>query len=634
MCGIAGIYRFDGQPVDGALLDAMIGRLSQRGPDDAGCFLAGPLGLAFRRLAILDRSPAGHQPMHSPDGALTLVFNGELYNFLELRAALADRGYPFRSATDTEVLLAAYATWDLACLPRLRGMWAFALWDARQQRLLCARDRFGIKPFYYHLTPTRFAFASELKALLADPTTPRQPNLPRLADYLVYGYLDHTPETCFAGLLQLPPGHYLLLEAGTPTPTLRRYWTLAPQPALALDAATAAAHIRTLLTASVQRQLQSDVPVGTCLSGGLDSSSIVVLVNQLLQRGAVARTVIGPQQATFSACYADARYDERRYIAAVVAATGVANYRTFPSGEGLLQDLADLIWHQEEPCGSTSVYAQWCVMRLARAHGVTVLLDGQGGDELFAGYHTYFGTYFASLLRRGRLIQLRRELAAYERRHGRSGLPLLRAALGSTLPPALRRALRSLVPRQPPAWLGAQLRDYSHVWPDPGSPFRDPFDRQLHEFLTAQNLPALLHYEDRSSMAFSIEARVPFLDEELVEFVFALPGEYLLRDGETKWVLRQALRGLLPEAVRTRQDKLGFATPGGDWLRGPLRPLVDEILASSTLAQRGFVAPEKLRARWERHKAGLIDDHLVLWRCLHLELWARRFLDQRPISAP
>ena len=634
MCGIAGILRFDGRAVDPQTLTAMITCLTHRGPDDAGCVLAGPLGLAFRRLAILDRSPAGHQPMRSPDGALTLVFNGELYNFLDLRAELAARGYPFRSSTDTEVLLAAYATWDLACLPRLRGMWAFALWDARQQRLLCARDRFGIKPFYFHLSPTRFAFASELKALLADPTTPRQPNLPRLADYLVYGYLDHTAETCFAGLAQLPPAHYLLLSPTTPTPTRRRYWQLTPQPPRPLPPAAASAHLQTLLTASLRRQLQSDVPVGPCLSGGLDSSSLVVLVNQLLQRGAVARTVTGPQQATFSACYADPRYDEQRFIAAVVAQTGVANYRTFPSGAGLLADLAELIWHQEEPCGSSSVYAQWCVMRLARAHGVTVLLDGQGGDELFAGYHTYFGTYFARLLRQGRLLQLRRELAAYERRHGRSGLPLLRAALGSALPPSLRRALRSLVPRQPPAWLGAQLREHHFGWPDPESPFRDPFDRQLHEFLVAQNLPALLHYEDRSSMAFSIEARVPFLDEELVEFAFALPGEYLLRDGETKWVLRQALRGLLPEAVRTRQDKLGFATPGGDWLRTSLAPLVEEILAAPTLAQRGFVAPEKLRERWERHKAGLIDDHIVLWRCLHLELWARRFLDQRPVSAP
>ena len=630
MCGIAGIYRFDGQPVDGALLDAMIGRLSQRGPDDAGCFLAGPLGLAFRRLAILDRSPAGHQPMRSPDGALTLVFNGELYNFLDLRAELAARGYPFRSSTDTEVLLAAYATWDLACLPRLRGMWAFALWDARQQRLLCARDRFGIKPFYYHLTPTRFAFASELKALLADPTTPRQPNLPRLADYLVYGYLDHTPETCFAGLLQLPPGHYLLLEAGTPTPTLRRYWTLAPQPALALDAATAAAHIRTLLTASVQRQLQSDVPVGTCLSGGLDSSSIVVLVNQLLQRGAVARTVIGPQQATFSACYADARYDERRYIAAVVAATGVANYRTFPSGEGLLQDLADLIWHQEEPCGSTSVYAQWCVMRLARAHGVTVLLDGQGGDELFAGYPIYQAAWWAALARQGRWSLLRREISAYSRRFGSARALRLREAVRLALPEALAERISAWLGHAQPDWLGDQLRGTQFQRPMVTIPFTDPLRRLLYSFLVAQNLPALLHYEDRSSMAFSIEARVPFLDEELVEFVFALPAEYKLRDGETKWVLRQALRGLLPEAVRTRQDKLGFATPGGDWLRGPLRPLVDEVFAAPCFRQRGYFEVAVLDEIWRRHKAGQADLHTLIWRALNLELWSQRFIDRRP----
>jgi asparagine synthase (glutamine-hydrolysing) len=511
-------------------------------------------------------------------------------------------------------------------------MWAFAIWDARRRRLFCARDRFGIKPFYYHQNADRLLFASEIKALLADPATPAQPNERRIHDYLVYGYLDHTAETCFDGIQQLPPAHYMLIESSAAAPTIRRYWDLDPAARVTLDDDAAAEQFRALFTDSVGRHLQSDVLVGTCLSGGLDSSSIVVATNQLLRAGGLDRTVVGERQKTFSACYDDPRYDERRWIDTVVEQTGVANAQVFPDAQGLLDDLDAFVWRQEEPVGSTSVYAQWCVMRLARAHGVTVLLDGQGGDELLAGYPIFQAAWWATLARRGRWLQLRREISAYGRRFGGARAARLREAVRLALPEALAGRISDQLGHAQPVWLGEQLRTMPVGRPTAAAPFDDPLRRLLYTQLMSSNLPALLHYEDRNSMAFSIEARVPFLDERLAELAFALPAHQLIRDGEAKWLLRRALRGVLPESVRTRQDKIGFATPGDAWLRTALAPLAGELLLSSSLARRGYLLAGPALARWERHQAGLSNDHHLLWRWLHLELWARRFLDRRPLA--
>jgi asparagine synthase (glutamine-hydrolysing) len=632
MCGIAGTLRFDGEQAAPGLLKAMSDCLYHRGPDDAGCFSDGPAGLAYRRLAILDLSPAGHQPMLSANGDAALIFCGEIYNFRELRAELEARGHRFRSTADSEVLLAAYVEWDVGCLAHLSGMWAFAIWDKRRRRLFCARDRFGIKPLYYHLSPERLLFASEIKALFTDTATPNRPNDRRIYDYLVYGYLDHTEETCFEAIRQLPPAHFMLIEDGATAPSIRRYWQLDAQQRLTLDDDTAAERFAELLTRSVRLHLQSDVPVGTCLSGGLDSSSIVVITNQLLRDGGLDRTVIGERQLTFSACYDDPRYDERRFIRPVVEQTGVANAQVFPDSLRLLDDLDQFIWHQEEPCGSTSIYAQWCVMRLAHEHGVTVLLDGQGADELLMGYPIYQAAWWATLARQGHWLRLRSAIGAYGRRFGADRSLRMREMLRLALPEALAAQISARLGHTQPAWLGARMHAAPPTRPAPATPFRDPLRRLLYGMLVSLNLPALLRYEDRNSMAFSIEARVPFLDERLAEFAFALPTTQLVRDGETKWLLRRALRGVLPEPVRTRQDKLGFATPGDAWLRSGLAPLVEEVFSSSTLARRGYIDAAQARARWEQHKAGQASEHHLIWRWLHLELWARRFLDQRPLS--
>ena len=451
MCGIAG-YHVAGAPADARRARAMADRLVHRGPDDHGVVLidtrtgaawaedgapgtAGAAGasydlaLAHRRLAVLDPSAAGHQPMASPDGRRWVVYNGEIYNYVELRDELARRGHAFRTGTDTEVLLAAYAEWGAGCLARFNGMWAFALWDADARQLFCARDRFGVKPLYYATGPGWFAFGSEIKALLAHPAVPRRPNAAAVYDFLALRLADHTDETFFDGIHRVPAAHALVYRPGA-APALRRYWDCRPAPRDPLGAAGEAhaiARFRELFDDAVRIRLRADVPVGTCLSGGVDSSSIVVTANPLL----------GARQRTFSACSEDPRFDERRFIDEVIAATGAASHRVFPSGARLWDELGALVDQMDEPFHSTSQYAQYAVMRLVREAGVTVTLDGQGADELMAGYPAYHGVYLATLLRAGRVGAAAREAAATWRLagRGRSAAQLVaRAAFGCCRP--------------------------------------------------------------------------------------------------------------------------------------------------------------------------------------------------------
>jgi asparagine synthase (glutamine-hydrolysing) len=420
MCGISGIWHLDNsRSISPSLIAQMTFTLRHRGPDDEGYLFVDTvtghhegrrgrdtvpelqmpdvrqgsekrydLAFGFRRLSIIDLSPAGHQPMGNADGSLWVVYNGEIYNYLELREELKARGHTFRTATDTEVILCAYEEWGEACLERFNGMWAFALWDGHRQQLFCARDRFGIKPFYYVWDGTTFAFASEIKALLQMPDITRRPNEPVIYDYLRYGHLDHSEETFFTGIKQFPPAHFLLLRP-TRQFSLRRYWDLIPdrraEPLFTSDASYAE-RFYSLFEDAVRLRLRSDVPIGTCLSGGLDSSAIVCVANKLLlDENVIDPDLVGERQRTFSSCFDDRQYDERQYIQAVLALTGAEPNYTFPKGGELLDALTKLMWHQDEPFGSTSIYAQWRVMEKTAERGVKVLLDGQGGDELLAG---------------------------------------------------------------------------------------------------------------------------------------------------------------------------------------------------------------------------------------------------------
>jgi asparagine synthase (glutamine-hydrolysing) len=594
----------------------MAAALDHRGPDGDGAFADEGVALAFRRLAIIDLSDAGMQPFASDNGALRLLYNGEVYNYRELRRELEARGHRFRSATDTEVILRAYEEWGERCVERFNGMWAIALWDSRRRRLFCSRDRFGVKPFYYQWDGARFAFASELKAFRA--AGPLAPHLPAVRDYLEQGYVDHRHETFFAGIRKLPPAHLLVVDDDGLH--IERYWALEPRDEPGGDAAD---EVRELFLDAVRLRLRSDVAVGTCLSGGIDSSAIVCAVDHLLHTEAENARPVGDRQRTFTAYFEERGFDERPYARAVVERTrSQPHWVTFDSSE-LVDVLPAIVRAQDEPFGSTSIVAQWFVMRAAKHAGLTVMLDGQGADETLAGYHGYFGPFFADLLRGGRLRELGAELRAYRTVHG-AGVGTTAVALARPfLPERVRWAARgrvkggsALVHPDLPA-TAADAANGSH-----GGYLR----RQMHLILTQRGLPELLHYEDRNSMAHSLEARVPFLDVRLVELLFSLGASDLIERGRTKAVLRRALGDLLPPLVRDRVDKLGFVTPETAWLRNGLGELAADAFASQSFRERGFVNAAAARKRLEQHRSGERTAGNELWRALCVELWAREFL--------
>ncbi len=591
------------------------------GEDDgeAGAEGRHALAMGHRRLAIIDLSDTGHQPMSLADGRYWVCYNGELYNYLELREELAAKGHRFLSRSDTEVLLAAYAEWGEACVSRFNGMFAFAVWDAPRRRLFCSRDRLGEKPLYYHWDGARFAFASEIKALL--PACGRRAADDRaLFDYLDEAILDAGDHTFFAEIRQLPPAHSLIVEEGA----LRvvRYWGLpegGPAAEEPLSFADAVGRLRELFEDAVRLRLRSDVAVGSCLSGGLDSSSIVCVAQAL--RGHDA-----PLQ-TFSSCFEDPAYDERVFILPVVSHTRSHAHFVFPDPKELLEQMMRLIWHQDEPVGSTSIFAQWAVMRQARQHGVKVLLDGQGADEQLGGYHRAFGAWFADLLCRGDLRGFAVELSAYRRVHPSLPKELLATLGRSLLPAPVVRAIRGRMTGSA-RWMGADFRRTFCPRAEEerkGLTHLRAFERGL---LAGNGLRALLHYEDRNAMAFGVEARLPFLDHRLVEFLDTLDPTYKLREGQTKRVLREAMKGLLPEPVRLRRDKMGFVTPEAQWFRGPLSDYVREVLSDRRTRERGYVNTEAALRAFDAHVAGRINLSRAIWRWLNVELWCRRFIDE------
>lgn len=634
MCGIAGILRLDGAPVEAAALHRMETLLRHRGPDGRGFAalaadpalppavwrdpaqapaVCGPFAMAHRRLAILDRSETGHQPMAAPDGRLWIVFNGEVYNHPELRRELASSGAVFRGPGDTETVLAAWARWGEKAVERLEGMFAFALWDRRERCLHLVRDRFGIKPLYYARAGTSFAFASEIKPVLAGLDLAPKPRAVAAMDLLRHGRKDHRAETFFEGVLQLLPAHHMTVTAVPASP--RRYYALPP------SGSGSAGAFREALEAAIASHLRSEVATGTCLSGGLDSSSITGLVARLQGRARDFESLGATPSAdgrfhTFSARHRDPRLDEGPWIEAVGARHGVPNHAVRPDAGGFFDALPALLWHQEEPFPSGSVFAQWQVMERAAEAGVKVLLDGQGADEILAGYPGTNLDAAADALRHGALGRAVRLLSGYD-----AGLPAP-LAWGGVIALALRPG-RSLpgnpFRRLPPVLLPALLRPADPPLPLPLMSRR--FDT-ARAALLAFHLPALLHYEDRNSMAHGLEARVPFLDRRLVEAALALPEEALFRDGFTKQALREAASDVLPASVRERRDKTGFPTPDRDWLAEAagtrLRPMLD-----------AFVQDPSPWIDWRRIRDDLpaflrTSAYPGLMPLLILELWRRQ----------
>ena len=613
MCGIAGIaYADDRDDGAAAAVRAMIAVQRHRGPDGEGFYESPGVALGHCRLAIIDLHETGHQPMPDAAGRYWISFNGEIYNYIELRSDLEKRGYSFRGRSDTEVLVTAYAEWGEACLEKLRGMFAFAIWDVTERRLFAARDRLGIKPFHYCADADgRLCFASEIKALLPFLQSRRvRRNL--ATQYLAWNLLDHEPgETMIEGIERLSAAHFLTWNRAHGL-KIRRYWELSVSNELSVDSSLRddyASRFRHEFLQSVAIHLRSDVPVGTCLSGGLDSSSIVCAVDFELRAG---NTHSASRQHTFSATFPGKSIDERRYIDEVTRVAHCDAHFVTPTGERLRDEMDRWLWHQEEPVGGTSAYAQYCVARLSRESGVKVLLDGQGADEQLAGYRKFILVYLRQLLHAGHKMDASREALAFF-----GNLDVLRTM-------RLVDGWRYIRSSTPVVKL---------LWPS-GAPHRPRsmgISRQLGDRLKADlthfSLPVLLRYEDRNTMAFGVESRVPFIDHMLVEWLASLPAQMRLFRGWTKAVLREGLKGLLPERIRARKTKLGFSTPESEWLSGPLAPWVEDMLATprhllDVVDQRGVA--EILRKFRAGDRSATLQN--AVCRLAIYEAWAGRFL--------
>jgi asparagine synthase (glutamine-hydrolysing) len=638
MCGISGVIATvaDGGVPAGVRL--MTEALAHRGPDDHGYLWWSDgadvrtsrslgdepvrVGFGHRRLAIIDTSTAGWQPMRSACGRFHLVFNGEVVNYTELRQELVALGHRFETRTDTEVLLAAWQQWGEAALPRLVGMFAFALLDSATRRMVLARDPFGIKPLYYMSRLGRTVFASEIAPLLRLPWARRHADAQSVFDYLRFGIPRDPEATFFADVRAVPAAHLLEFSLDTPDAPLanRRYWAPAIRLETDITFDEAAAHLRTLLGDSVRLHLRSDVPVGAALSGGIDSSAILML----LQREAAAGASVEAFGYT-----AGGPLDETRWIELVAERAGVPLHKVTADGEALAGSLDRLLTIQGEPFGSTSVFAQYCVFEAAKRAGVRVMLGGQGADEIFGGYRPYLAVRLATLLRGGRVADAARFWAKVRQMPGVDRV-LLRTA-GELLPAQVHGVARQAIGE--PGWPDyfnrgwferAGVRTAPPVAPVlSASRMKD----RLVDAMQASVLPALLRYEDRNAMAFSIENRVPFLTTAIAEFALSLPDGYLIDGaGRSKAVLRAALRGIVPDAVLDRTDKVAFATPEANWLEHSAA-WVEETLASPAARAVIPLHADRLRAKWgdwrgARTPGGGAGAHHLLWRGISLIRWA------------
>ncbi len=624
MCGFFGIYdpqNLSPMPVD--WLEGVSKSIWHRGPDDQGFFSDTNTALAFNRLSIIDLTRAGHQPMSSVEGDLHLVFNGEIFNYIELRTSLQAKGHIFISESDTEVILHAYREYGVECLSHFNGMWAFALYDAKKKRIFCSRDRFGIKPFYYNVDGRTLTFASEIKALLKAGVK-AEPDNRQVFQYLALGQLDIDEKTMFGNILQLPPAHYLVYE--NEQVKVSKFWHLEDQKNtadLSMNPEEILEQFRELFFSAVDIRLRSDVPIGALLSGGLDSSAIVSVIDLLAREKKLPLDI-----KTFTASYSEKSIDESHYAAEVVKKTGIQNVLVYPNAEGeLWQDIEKVIYHQDEPPLTMTAFAHWYLMEEIHKQNIKVIISGQGADEMMAGYVEQFSGFFlADLLAQGTLGKFFHETS---RLHDNSLLSyrlilaqLVKASLSRRIANIFKSLLREkAIQHLEYGFVKNHWRSFS---PLPGMKHYSRLNQQLHRSFTVESLPRILHYEDRNSMAFSIEQRVPFLDYRLVEFLFGLSNRQKMEDGIGKVILRRALKGVMPDAIVNRYSKLGFTVPQKRWIQ-EMDGYVNDLFSSTAFKQRGYWNPEKIKKlyRDNREKGSRMDT--FLWRVIACETWHTRF---------
>jgi len=606
VCGLAGIFSHKGiTQSDLELVERMNDLQRHRGPDDEGMYVDKYCVLGHRRLAIIDLSKDGHQPFESDDHRFQVVHNGEIYNYIELREELRQLGWRFRTKTDTEVLLKSYQQYGQDCLSKFNGMFAFVIYDTERQSLFLARDRVGIKPLYYVMIDSKLYFSSEIKALCAILSIRASVNYQSLFDYLVFNRTDVYDETFFNEIRRIPKGCFATFDTGGLK--LTQWWNVESFLDVRCDDSVKVIsnRIRELLISAVQLRMRSDVPVGSCLSGGLDSS---ILIGILFTHYEVSEAY-----PTFTASFPDHPIDETRYIDHLNKAYSFNNVRTFPTSDGAYNSLRDFVYANDEPTTNYSFYSQYQVMRLAKEYGVTVLLDGQGGDENFAGYHYFHGFNLYGLLTEWKVLRFSAELfKSLLRKQDKSAYQTL---LFQILPHPMRKLLLlRAVPYLQPDFFYEYIKS-SHI-------YNEFFDADgLNQSLVRHfqyKLEHLLRMEDRNSMAYSLEARVPYLDHRLIEYLLSVPQDFKIRDGETKYLQKLALADYTIPVILNRKDKVGFGTPGEEWMLS--KQWQDRTMESYMDLTETF--PEIFRK-----SAKLPETGFDRWRVNQLSTWKNIFLN-------
>ncbi|MBN1186528.1 MAG: asparagine synthase (glutamine-hydrolyzing) [Bacteroidales bacterium] len=625
MCGFAGIISYNTNDLQNDIV-AMCDIIKHRGPDTEGYYYGNNFAFGHRRLAIIDLSDKGRQPMIY-ENQYVIIYNGEIFNYLELKSELEGKGLIFKSDTDTEVIMAAYDNWGTDCLQHFNGMFAFALYDMKKQNIFCARDRFGVKPFYYTQVENRFVFASEIKQFTVLKDWKAVANKNRLIDFLYSGGVhDHTNETLFDKVFQLQGGEFLVYNLTSCNYVVTKWYNLnRNSPNSKSNFAETKTLFRNLFKDTVKMRLRSDVKVGSCLSGGLDSSSIVCAMNDILKAEGKEE-----QQETVSSCFEDKKVDEREYIKEIIKKTNVASHKIFPSYKDLFPQLDKIVWHQDEPFGSTAVFAQWCVYEEARKKGIIVMLDGQGADEHLAGYADFHQVHFRELLFKGKILNLIRSLKNYRTRYKDYYYdpykPLLIEVGKSLLPGWLVKFVSNKLIKTS----GNNTFDWLKITANDGSVVENlnkKYSKTIKSTSEGQllylSLPKLLHHQDRNSMAHSVESRAPFVDYRLVEFVFGLPSEYKVKIAVTKYILREALKGLVPDKILNRYDKLGFATPQDSWFHENVNEISAELENACDNLQN-YVDKDKILLLYKKAVMQKSSTSLF-WRLICTSRWIKIF---------
>jgi len=624
MCGIAGILSEDSSVITTQRLSLMASRLSHRGPDGEGFFInpSHHTGFAHRRLSVIDLSEAAAQPMHYLQ-RYTIVYNGEIYNYIELRRKLIKSGCQFNTQSDTEVIVALYDVYKERCLQYLDGMFAFAIWDEHQRRLFGARDRFGEKPFYFCKSDKEFLFASEMKALWA-AGAPRNIDNKMLLNFLCIGRVHNAGnkmQTFYREISSLPRSNYLYYDLSTHELTIQPYWDLDKQRQIRISETRAIEKLDMLLQTSVTRRLRSDVPIGACLSGGLDSSTILSYTKEIQPDLKIS---------TFSASFPDFEKDETRYADLVVNKLNLINHRVVPTADELIKDFSTLCYHQEEPFPSSSIYAQYRVYQQARSEGISVLLDGQGADEIIGGYHRYIHWYLQELINRNRLMKFNKERSNF-----------LKNQISYNW--GIKNIIATWFPSH--VSLALEKREYNKIafnhditheffgsvkgreWEGIHKPVVTKLNDILYFDTMNNSLEELLRYSDRNSMAHGVEVRLPFLFYELVKFILSLPTDLKINKGFTKYILRKTVEQKLPPEIAWRTDKIGYEPPQQMWMENSkMQELINDH--KSLLIKEHILRPDVLNRKIALQ--GAHDPDNYDWRYLV----AGEFIGLKPYTNP